>query len=187
MRWFFTDMPLDVSKHFEQNTELQSRTDWYASPVSPRCGIKLREGKLETKFLERDHGIHRLGDFRGRLESYKKWSLQFALDDQPGEEELSGAMWIAVEKRRRLQRFSVAADGVHSVDERPENGCEFEMTELTVHQQTFWTVGFEAVGEVESLPDNLLRVSQYVGNRGGLNQPFDEQHSCGYAEWLSRI
>lgn len=187
MRWFFTDVPLDVSKHFEQNTELQCRTDWYASPVSPRCGIKLREGKLETKFLESEHGIHRLGEFCGRLESYKKWSLQFELDDHPGKEDLVGATWIAVEKRRRLQRFSVAPAGVHFVDERPENGCEFEMTELTVHQQTFWTVGFEAVGEVTSLRHNLRRVAELVGRRGELNQPFDEEHSCGYAEWLSQI
>lgn len=187
MRWFFTQIPLDVSKHFERNTELQSRTDWYASPVSPRCGIKLREGRLETKFLESDHGVHHLGYFCGNLESYKKWSLQFAPDDQPIEEDLDGAAWISVQKSRRLQRFSVTPQGVHSVEERPQNGCEFEMTELTVNHETFWTVGFEAVGKVESLPDNLRLVAQIVGLRGGLNQSFDEEHSCGYAEWLSHI
>ncbi len=187
MRWFFTEVPLDMSAHFEQNTELQCRTDWYATPVSPQCGIKLREGKLETKFLEGQHGIQHFGDFSGRLESYKKWSLQFAVDDQPAEADLAGATWIAVQKQRRLQRFSVSADDVHAVDLRPENGCEFEMTELTIHAQTYWTVGFEAVGAVEQLPENLRLVSQFVGQRGGLNQSFDESHSCGYAEWLSRL
>ena len=121
------------------------------------------------------------------MESYKKWSLQFAVDDQPAETDLTGAVWIPVQKRRRLQRFSVDADGVHSVDLRPENGCEFEMTELTVNSNTFWTVGFEAVGAVDRLPNNLRLVSQLVGQRGGLHQTFDEAHSCGYAEWLSRI
>ena len=46
IRWFFDAPPLDQETHFPaEHTELQERTDWYALPVNPCCGIKVREGK----------------------------------------------------------------------------------------------------------------------------------------------
>lgn len=187
MRWFFSECPLEASVHFGANSELQIRTDWYAYPCNPDCGIKLREGRLETKVRCQVVGKQHVIDFCGCLESYKKWSLQFPPDDQPAIDDLLQAGWLAVQKQRNLRRFNVTKNGVSSSSTRPVNGCEFELTKLIVRQGAYWTVGFEAVGTAERLEANLHAVLKSVAAAGGRQQPFDLEHSMGYAEWLSRL
>jgi hypothetical protein len=189
MRWFFETCPLDMDKHFAAHPpELQERTDWYAMPVNPACGIKVREGRLETKLRCAQYGLRDLGGIAGQLESWKKWSLDFSsAEEPPSVEELAGTGWLDVDKKRYLQRFDITAGQVVATSTRPVNGCEFELTELMVRNQRYFTVGFEAVGEFLELEQNLQLVAQHVGVRGGLLMAFTQETSCSYAEWLSRF
>lgn len=187
LRWFFSECPLKLSNHLENESELQSRTDWYALPCSPNCGIKLREGKLETKIRCHAGSVQQSGNLTGRLESYKKWSLQFPSEDRPTFEDLGLAGWVEVGKERNLLRFRVDdQQDIHHSPTRPENGCEFELTRLTVPRGIFWTVGLEAMGNVDQLESNLLTVMRFAEQAGGRQQPFNLQNSMGYAEWLSQ-
>ena len=187
MRWFFQDRPLDEASHFHEHTELQERTDWYSMPCNPLCGIKVREGKLEAKLRSATLGVRTISPLAGHLEAWRKWSLDFAANDHPSEADLQTANWLAVGKRRQLRRFEVNNAGVRPTRTRPENGCEFEMTELMIQGQTFWTVGFEAVGPHAKLEDNLQRVAESIIVQGGIDQPFTTGNSYGYAQWLSSV
>ena len=191
MRWFFAHCPLAIESHFAETladaTELQRRTDWYSMPCNPACGIKVREGKLETKALKESFGLKSLSPFEGYLEAWQKWSLEFPADEHPDPRDLERIGWFAVHKQRRLQRFQVSGNDVTSVAIRPTNGCEFELTELTVKGQTSWTVGFEAVGDASQLESNLRAVAAHVASRDGRKSEFVSDKSFGYAEWLSRF
>ena len=187
MRWFFDDRPLSPDAHFDTTTTLQRRTDWYSMPCNPKCGIKLREGRFESKLLDECCGVREFGPMTGILESWKKWSLELPRHAEPTEEDLARVDWIAVEKERYLQRYTVDGETVTECDQRPLNGCEFEMTTLFVRDKTVWTVGFEAVGQQENLEVNLRHVAEFVQQRGGLSGKFTQENSFGYAEWLSRM
>lgn len=184
MRWFFDTCPIDETQHFAHVGELQTRVDWYSMPCNPASGIKIREGRFESKLRTAELGKRRLGSLHGRLEQWQKWSLAYVDDSPPPESLLSEIGWIAVSKRRRLKRFAVQAKQLEIVDLRPNNGCEFELTELVIRDQSFWTVGFEAVGEADQLERNLALVAERVQQDGGRQLDFLLERSFGYAEWL---
>lgn len=187
MRWFFSNCPLSIEEHFHDNTELQTRTDWYAFPCGPDCGIKLREGRLETKIRSQIGHPLTCDPLEGRTESFKKWSLLFPSDDAPQIEDLQTAGWLEVQKERRLKRFHVKPSQISPATERPSNGCEFELTKLTVQQGIFWTVGFEAVGPPEKQSDNLQTIVRHTLHHQTLKEAFTLERSMGYAEWLSQL
>lgn len=184
MRWFFAEPPLDIAQHFDASAAAPHRTDWYAVPCDPRCGIKLREGRLETKLRVGTHGVRTFREISGHLESWQKWALAFGPGDCPAEQTLAKSGWLAVQKRRFLRHFEVTPGRVIETEQRPTNGCEFELTELKVQQQRWWTVAFEAVGPVDHLPTNLGRVVEIIHQNGGRRLPFVPECSFGYAHWL---
>lgn len=188
MRWFFTQQPLDLNTFCSPLTETQERTDWYIIPANPDCGIKVREGRLETKLRAATYGAREIGKFAGLLESWKKWSLDFPSGEQPPSmEEMAGTGWLDVDKKRYLQRFEVRDGIVEQVDTRPVNGCEFEITELCVQNQQHWTVGFEALGDVFALESNLQSVAETIAARGKSDLAFQLENSFGYAKWLGQF
>ncbi len=187
MRWFFRSAPLDESRHFKTTTTVPPRTDWYAIPCQSGCGIKLREGRLEVKLRLSRHGPREHGAFRGELESWTKWGLEFAPGESMMEHLPRHSGWIAVQKLRSLQHFEVVRGRVRQVEERPMNGCEFELTQLQVDMDHWWTVGFEAIGAADQLETNLTRVAETILERGGLEMPFVRACSFGYPHWLQQF
>jgi hypothetical protein len=187
MRWFFDVQPIDLGQLLTDQTERQERTDWYLLPSNPACGVKLREGLLETKLRCARYGRRQFGSLAGHIEVWKKWSLAFASDQPPSMEELAGTGWIDVDKQRYLQRFAISDGSVSPLDRRPDNGCEFEITELTVGNQTYWTVGFEACGPLDQLEQNLQLAVVEILKRGGLRADFRAENSFGYAHWLNQL
>jgi hypothetical protein len=187
MRWFFRGVPLELARHFDETTLPESRTDWYTVPCDSRCGIKLRQGRLEVKLRAATHGTRTFQEISGHLESWQKWSLEFPPAEIPPEDLLEQAGWLPVQKQRYLRHFEVADDQVVEIDVRPCNGCEFEMTQLLVKQQHWWTVGFEAVGLVHQLETNLSEVVRHILSQGRPLLPFVTDSSFGYAHWLGQV
>ena len=187
VRWFFDKVPLVEDLHFETVNQLQQRTDWYLMPCNPRCGIKVREGMLETKLQVDSFGLRTFSPWEGLMEKYKKWSLKFEDENHPSVHEMTSVNWVPVQKHRRLQRFEVSGNRTHPSRTKPHNGCEFEMTELKIGVDSYWTVGFEAVGQSDALESNLQTVASEITGRGGLLAEFTAKNSFGYAQWLSKI
>jgi hypothetical protein len=187
MRWFFDRLPLDLSRPLSEHVEVQERTDWYCMPCNPRCGIKVREGKLEAKLQTGSLGLRQFPPLAGKLEVWSKWSLDFPPGAPPATAGLLAVGWLPVTKRRHLERFELEGIDVRTTNSRPENGCEFEMTELTVESRRYWTVGFEAVGRADLLEQNLERTVRFIIARDGLNEAFSCTNSFGYAQWLAQL
>lgn len=184
VRWFFSAAPLSAYQLFGQAVEPSQRTDWYAFPCHKYTGIKFREGCLETKLLIRDLGLQQWQQISGQTEAWKKWSVAYTGDAPPTEAILQAAGWIAVHKRRHWRVLQMDGDKMRWQGEPTSNGCEVEWTALSAGGQTWWTVGFEAVGPSANLSDNLERAVLHVLAAQTDPGPFCASNSYPYPTWL---
>ena len=187
VRWFFDSPPFSISDYFSSDHQAPIRTDWYALPSDIGCGIKIREGRLETKLREACLGEHEfLHNVCGKLEQWKKWSCEIIEGDVPTNEILTSTNWFALDKERFVRRFEVSDTGIEETFDRPQNGCSFEITKLSARGKTWYTVGFEANGNSDQLRPNLMAVANHLNEI----KPFPDGHeinnSFGYPEWLNR-
>ena len=170
-------------------------TPYFASlidPDDPNCPLRrqvIPTGRELTGFhaaMVDSLGEVRVGRARGHLESWKKWSRSLNESAAPSESLLQRNGWLPVKKTRLLSSFEVAGDKLRQVGSRPDNGCGFELTELSIGNRSWWTVGFEAVGPDNQLRDNVERVAQHVLPHCDSAQ-FTLNRSHGYPAWLCRI
>jgi len=194
MRWFFRVPPVDVGSFFSADGAPDTRTDWYAFPCDERCGIKIREGRLETKLLLQDAGTSTVAGATGRIQQWEKWSAELPPDDAPGEDRLAAAGWVRVEKTRRLRMFSVDGGVVQEVpnwrQQPPATGGQFECTQVRSDGHSWWTVGFEAFGADAPMPEaqfreNLQRIVEHVfSGRRAIAAALQPSDSFAYPRWL---
>jgi hypothetical protein len=191
VRWFFETEPLVLKSLFQRSFEAPPRTDWYAFPCDNRSGIKIREGKLETKLRVEELGLRRFGEAEGRIERWKKWSVVFPHEDIPPDHVLASAGWIAVHKVRSLKVFRVEESTVSEIKDFqsnwPENGALFEYTKIQSNGAQWATSGLEAFGASESLFGNLLSVAEAVFPQLPDCSALTGNNSSAYPAWLEYI
>jgi len=96
--------------------------------------------------------------------------------------------WITVRKRRHACWFPLATSHRLAPAPRPalHAGCTVELTEVQVHDQLWWSVGFEATGSV-----GLLRLALQHAADLAFAQPVPAgvalslDNSRSYAQWLN--
>jgi len=135
--------------------------------------VKVRGGQaLEVKVYLGSPGILEvLGHARGRLQSWRKWSFPFRPDSQDTSERPG---WRPVDKTRLISRFSPGSGTVSA-----------ELTEVRARGRTWWSLGFEAIGPVDLLRDELEATAAHVFAQAlpeGVRLRVDDSRS--YAEWL---
>ena len=153
---------LEWFARFPAGTE--TRQDAYL--LQPRLrglSVKLRDGSaLDVKSYLGSPGILDLPrGVSGCLESWRKWSFPSGLPG-PGGADLPG--WVAVGKTR-CSSWSPLASRPDLAQVRPPAavaGCIGELTEIRVHRQTWWSVGFEATGPVRLLRGALEHTADRV-------------------------
>ena len=213
VRWFFPGtVPAEVWEWFRRGdhcVQQPDRTDAYL--VLPGCstaGIKLREGRLETKMqTERPAAIDYPGGVSGYVDSWVKWSRSAGLSREARTFlSAEGEEWVDVGKRRAVRAFSLDGTGtgiegdplegqpvgigIEEVDcrgARPEHGCGLELTELVVlepNESNWWTLGLEGFDEDGDPASCLDRVARHLF--AGSPPPVDVglDASCSYAAWL---
>ena len=195
IRWFFEAPPVACEAFLGKSIPSVERVDWYAFPCHRYSGIKFREGRLETKLLVHDYGRQQWGSVSGNVDSWTKWSAEY-VGELPDSKTLNTAGWIAVHKSRHWralamganlnERESLARDDVQWQDGRVANGCEVEWSMVTLENAKWWTVGFEAVGEVQDLMDNLRRAVVFVTGQAD-QSPFIAERSMAYPSWLWKV
>ncbi len=187
-RWFYDTVPFEAGDHFNNSHAQKQRTDWYATPTHEGCGIKTREGNLETKLRINDLGVREIDGVIGRVDEWIKWSLRLPAQGTIPTELLAANGWIAVTKRRFLRAFEVVNEEVTEVTGYIDtNGCQFEWTEIELEGKMIWTIGFEAFGEQTGLRSSLESVMGFLVSDGLSTEYFDEASSCAYPEWLSSL
>jgi hypothetical protein len=197
VRWFCRGMvPRSVLEWFlvggSDPCAPASRTDYYLRlSDGDALGIKLREGRIEIKQRQRGYGVRRLHQrVAGQVEGWGKWSFALAGADSGVVGGVgSDPAWVGVKKERRLWVYQLTADqeviaipaGVN-----PAQGCGVELTQVTVGEQVWWSLGFEAFGAESTLQDGLLRIARYVLSA---SEPpaLDARNSCSYPQWLATL
>jgi hypothetical protein len=196
IRWFFSGTtPKSVTAWYEAQvcaaSDQPPRTDFYLRlDDDDSLGIKLRQGRIETKQREGTGTPVQLGGrAAGRVESWRKWSFGLA---ETAESVTDTVQWIGVWKARRWCLFEVEENGRITsapTDAILEQGCACELTEvrLTDLSERWWSLGFEAFGGTAAARrERLLRVAKQFLRRE--NAPLlSIEQSYSYPKWLQMV
>jgi len=169
--------------------EVEIREDAYLlQPSLPGLSVKLRNAhSLDVKTYLGSPGILDLpGRCRGRLESWRKFSFTY---QQPGPRDVTPMGWGTVRKRRRRSWFPLVTCQSPAPDMLPAApaGCFLELTEARLNAESWWSVGFEAIGPA-SLPRAALEhaADLVFGQALPPGIEFSLDNSLSYAEWLGQ-
>jgi len=168
----------------------RSRADIYLRPPGrDLLGIKLREGHLEVKRLiaQGENKELRTGVV-GRIEEWGKWSFSLKDEASATAATFETDYWIKITKDRLLRKYEVVEDRTREVkaDSLVAEGCNLELTAITVCEEEWWSVGFEAFGSTGRLESNLRLVVQAVLADARF-PPMKADASLSYPEWLARF
>jgi hypothetical protein len=198
VRWFYQGtVPVEVAEWFHSDTnqaeEQPSRVDYYLYLQEiDGLGIKLREGRMEVKRRQCQHGILRFHErAAGLVEHWRKWSFELSMSEGELPHSLVPiSSWLGVQKERQLRKFRVTGDDrlvPVPAGEYPERGCSVELSSLRVEGQDWWSLCFEAFGDESSLRQTLLLVMEHVLAHEQVPFPLDAKASYGYPRWLASL
>lgn len=148
--------------------------------------VKIRGGsQLDLKVARGTQGILDVkGRAAGEMESWQKWA--FPLPSRPAGDAESPE-WITVRKVRHIRWFSYA-DGApfeRALDGIDAPWCAVELTDVSVDDEPWWTLGFEATGPAEALEGTIDAAAASVfGDRIPDTEELTAADSMSYMDWL---
>jgi hypothetical protein len=203
LRWFAAGpLPDALNTWFEKSAwgsyaqsqpSSETRTDRYLCLPCEFLNVKFRQGKLEAKWRQAvvETLILPQGS-QGQLERWVKWSDQVvAEEDWLSQAIADSGDWVEVHKVRSQRFFSVDPESnqVTMSDQPPHNGCSAELTELEVQQQAWWSLAFEAVGQIPQ-PQTLKRIACNFLEHGPQElrlEALQLSQSYAYPRWLMTV
>lgn len=185
VRWFFEGVSPDPPTIFGEVLPPTTRTDWYVRS-GPRCGIKLREGNVDVKVLDREVGELELDRIQGGIEEWRKWTYMGDPSDEAIFPFLTRDDWIAVSKARRLIAFGVEDGLVTRADSVERADCQAEWTNLRLEGSDWLTIGLEAYGNGKPLEVIVESVARFILPRLSETVALRRESSMSYPEWLAR-
>ena len=169
--------------------QIESREDVYLlTPEIPGAVYKIRgAAQLDLKIWQRSSGVLEVpGRACGALGSWKKWSFPVPSSDMLHAESRG---WVAVRKVRRIRRFALPPDA--SLEPGGSAGgtasCAVELTAVSVSNEHWWTLCFEAQGNHLDAP-----MAIDVAARSVFREPLPDGLELGsadamsYLQWLHR-
>lgn len=198
VRWFFEgSIPAAIAHWFCRGGLLDKaapREDHYLLfPATLGLNIKLREGRLEVKSLVGAPGLRTFAtDIAGNVELWeKRISGDAAVAEFEKLRSSAPRLWIAVGKERTLRTFSLGGDSMQEVAAGKvflSNGCNVELTTVTVEGAACWSFGFEAYGEPSQVEAHMQKVAGHIfADTHRPSYPFPSANSRSYPEWLERL
>jgi hypothetical protein len=195
MRWFWPgECPDAFGAWFQAGSPppgLDSREDEYLyERGQTELGIKRRGSKpgIEIKGLVAVLAPSRdPAPFAGPIEIWCKWPSSATLRDLPT---------VKTKKKRRLRKFDMSGAEPVEIpmleDDAPadhppfaQEGCNVELTRIELEQdELWWTFGFEAFGNLNSIERNLRAALSLMAQRGPPSIAPGEFMS--YPAWLDR-
>jgi hypothetical protein len=177
----------------------RERRDVYLALRETELGIKQRGGKkgLEVKGLVDVLSTSiRFGQVSVEPQLFCKWSsAELQLDPR--------SPWVETVKTRWLRKFDTASDDAREIQlgagdqaedpivetERPDVGCNVELTTVTMRGETWWTFGAEAFAfgkpgrTVELVGQSLLRAMRALPDPTSVDLRPAEYRS--YPQWIA--
>jgi hypothetical protein len=198
VRWFFEGPVPDKIEQWVCRSSLAfkaaPREDHYLLfPAALGLGLKLREGRLEVKSLIKTLGVRSFTtDVAGIVQVWKKEAYgEPAVKEFERLQTSAPHLWIAVRKDRTLRKFSLEGATIVEVPADRvvlRDGCNAEVTKLTVDGSAYWSFNFEAYGNPSRVVDYLQRAALHVlKDDCRPPYPFPAEKSCSYPEWLWRL
>ena len=174
IRWFYPDeCPTNLHRWFGEMSPAPGggklRIDEYLSQTNQsEVSIKKRGGKpgVEIKGLI---AVCRseLVPFAPYVELWCKWRLHASA--------LEMTKRMIIQKTRWIRTYDTSGAAIVEIplqaDEKPLNGqplpqqgCNVEISKIQIAEEPrqWWTLGFEAFGDLDSAPGNLLKTTQYL-------------------------
>jgi hypothetical protein len=200
IRWFWPDKIPDAVDLWFRNRSLpaggggEPRDDVYLhDPVQKELGIKRRGKKpgVEIKGLIGRASLAGAPSWVDvKAEIWCKWSSAVI--------DISGYATVNTLKVRWLRKFDTTSGSADEVelgaDEMPlhgvplpEQGCNIEFTRIQIegNRRNFWTLGFEAFGDLETVKSNLSRALNAITPLDRVW--FGSSMLLSYPEWLAGI
>jgi len=179
------------------------REDHYVVfPAHLGLNVKLREGRLEVKSLVKALGARSFAaDVSGNVQMWEKRSGgDAAFKEFERLRSSAPHLWIAVTKERTLRKFSPGGDSIKEVAAGTvflSEGCNVELTKITVAGSDSWSLAFEAYGDPVRVEESLMRVAASVLADKHRPHPFKTRassadalspaNSRSYPEWLETL
>jgi hypothetical protein len=205
LKWFTRkgQIPIEVEGNYDPKSitnpfvkKERERTDEYLLfPDSDMVGAKQRQGKLEVKALVASPRPFRFDYVIGRVDQWVKWSFESSDEDfrkQLDKELDQSSRWQKVVKDRYLQKrsFDTGVPVPVSPDQRPDSGCNIEVTRLRVLADSWdwFTFGFEAFGSsgrVIAILDEV--VEKFFDALGEPPIQLEGFYSLNYPAWLASM
>jgi hypothetical protein len=195
VRWFDTGaIPTAVQAWFCGGLTLtpEIRTDRYLRfEGCETVGVKIRQGNFEIKALRGATESVRYADVvTGRADCWVKWSysqppveawVQALLEDSRG--------WVEIGKTRLLRKFSLERGAVEEVaaTQRPQEGCNFELTEIRSGRGLWWSLALEAFGDPSRVRENLRQTAVTLFAQSPPPLALDTTRSCAYPVFLNAL
>jgi hypothetical protein len=169
--------------------QIESREDVYLlTPEIPGAVYKVRGAtQLDLKIWQRSLGVLDVpGRACGALGSWKKWSFPLPSSDMLHAESQG---WVAVRKVRRIRRFTLPLDASleHGGSAGGMASCAVELTAVSVRNEHWWTLCFEAEGNHLEAPMAIDAAARSV-----FREPLPDGSELGsadamsYLQWLHR-
>ena len=200
MRWFWPSSPPDGLEAWFGATEhhryvpgggTKVRTDLYLrDPGQEEVGIKRRDGeaRAEIKSLVARGAALSTAPFSGPPEIWTKSSTDRLV--------LEPAQLVATAKLRSLRKLDTASPEPKEIalgaderpldpSERPERGCNVELTRVEIDGAVWWSLGFEAFGQLETVERDLAAACAAFASRRP--PPLAGGFFASYPCWLRRV
>ncbi len=184
LRWFWHGAcPARIERWFHDGAkfrnEAEARLDRYLpQPGKYDIGIKARGDKdaAEIKGLVAVGHDPALAGIAPSFEIWGKWDAALSISEA-----------IEIQKLRFLRAFDA---GGSEISPRPdtlsEQACHLELTKLEISGQSeiWWTLGFEAFGDLATVSENLCRTVKLLCVNGCC---IEGGEFMAYPAWLDRI
>ena len=199
LRWFYrgtlpTEIAVWMAAHSlgDYLSTPESREDVYL--YVPECdylGIKLRQKRLEIKLRKAELGNMTFGDnLAGKLEKWVKWSCEDPTTESLLPPDLiKKAPWVSVQKVRQQRKYEINGDRTLKsvpMERNISQGCNLEITQLTIRDNAWWSLALEAFGKDDRLTKNLEITANWVFQNNGVLE-LQLQNSYAYPKWLSLV
>ena len=196
IRWFYPDeCPANLHRWFGEMSPVlgggKLRIDEYLSQTDQsEVSIKIRGGTpgVEIKGLV---AVCRseLVPFAPYVELWCKWRLQASALEMTKRMIIQKTRWIRTYDTSRVALVEIPLQA----DEKPLNGqplpqqgCNVEISKIQIAEdpRQWWTLGFEAFGDLDSAHGNLLKTAQFLITHSCLLPICGE--FLNYPSWLAQ-
>ncbi len=181
LRWFVRGTPPKEVKHWfsvdcpgELLGSPEEREDLYL--YTPECdylNIKLRQGSLEVKWRKAELSMLQFGEcWEGKVEKWLKWTCEDPDKQSMMPANVAGERaWVGVKKVRSQRQYQ---------------GITFELTQLNVRNDAWWSIAFEMATEEANECDRFEQIISQVSQtyRG---PKLKRDNSFAYPTWLTRL